>query len=412
MIARRHICKYYNRTEQNRTEQNRTEQNRTEQNRTEQNRTEQNRTEQNRTSRDCDRVVARKPCFPFLITILLGWLVVVLTACPTPEDPKGKGGGDDPTPEPKPTPFASFPFISPHSIVADITVDVDIDGEATLVITSSADKPTPPTTESIIDGFIERKLVKGITRHVYMGQNSASFNPATDSIGTLNDVSSLHAAFLKENTDYFLHLLYTKQGEGEVTHKSFAFTTMAYSEIDSHEYDPMDSFRATHNPAIHKDNAFTEVENGTAIVKPDVEWRSDKENFIMGWAIAHHINTVAYTADDTTIMGSCNPASHPFPASCIQEGNTSVVLFSNVSSRVATTSDTVAKVTGDRVSNSVMLFISPANHPNFSKNTKTYLPNDVLVTITTHEGATYDDDGTTVIADPRTETRYIKEIIE
>ena len=57
-----------------------------------------NRTEQNRTSRDCDRVVARKPFFPFLITILLGLLVAVLVACPTPEDPKGKGGGDDDTP--------------------------------------------------------------------------------------------------------------------------------------------------------------------------------------------------------------------------------------------------------------------------------------------------------------------------
>ena len=89
-----------NRTEQNRTEQNRTEQNRTEQNRTEQNRTEQNRTEQNRTSRDCDRVVARKPFFPFLITIMLGLLVAVLVACPTPEDPKGTGGGDDDTPTP------------------------------------------------------------------------------------------------------------------------------------------------------------------------------------------------------------------------------------------------------------------------------------------------------------------------
>lgn len=250
----------------------------------------------------------------FILPILLAGLFAVgLLGCPTAApEAKKKGGGDDGDDDPVVIKDVNFPFISPHSIVADILLTDAVDGETTLVITESADKPTIPNPAVITDGFIERELIKGIKRQVYMAQLSGAFN-AGDSLGTHNDVSSLHTAFLKENTDYFLHLLYKKQGETALTHKSFPFKTSAFSQLSADEGKTTTSFTSTPNPALDV-----------------IEWRKDKENYFIGIGWNNLVSGATWRTGDGVIAAQCDPSGSGIAVDCAGSPGVKVVLFENL----------------------------------------------------------------------------------
>ena len=225
-------------------------------------------------------------------------LVAVLTACPTPEDPKGTGGddgdgGNDPTTTPDVE--VSFSVMNPHVIMPTITTNILLDGDMTLAITKTDVAPTIPNPPVKTDGIITRTFTtKGQARKVYMSQLSANFVrvDATTFPTTIEENYAnfnLNAAFMRANTLYYLHIFYTKEGTATLIHKSHSFTTPNYDFTDTNGDGYVEQTAVFHNNS-------------------GAEWKATDENFLIVQSMNKDVNEdfSIITDNPTVVFGRCS----------------------------------------------------------------------------------------------------------